>query len=86
MLPFMTDTGHAGAGLGAVMMAYGGGAALSPALAGVVAQAFGFPAAFVALGAVAVLGLAIWILGLRAQAGEAHGESWHAPASYQANR
>ena len=63
----MTDTGHAGAGLGGVMLAYGAGAALSPALAGLVAQALGFPAAFLALGAVAAAGLAIWIGGLRTQ-------------------
>lgn len=63
----MDDTGHAGGGLGGVMMAYGAGAALSPALAGMVAQAFGFPAAFVALGAVAAAGLGLWIVGLRAQ-------------------
>lgn len=65
----MSDTGHAGAGLGGVMMAYGAGAALSPALAGVVAQTFGFPAAFLALAAVAAMGLALWIVGIRAQAG-----------------
>ncbi|MCW6509427.1 MFS transporter [Lichenifustis flavocetrariae] len=65
----MADTGHAGGGLGGVMMAYGAGAALSPALAGLMAQKFGFPAAFVALGAVAAVGLALWIAGLRIQAG-----------------
>jgi dipeptide/tripeptide permease len=63
------DTGHAGCGLGGVMMAYGAGAALSPALAGLVAQEFGFPAAFLALGAVAAIGLLAWIIGLRTQAG-----------------
>ena len=61
-------TGHAGGGLGGVMMAYGAGAALSPALAGLVAQEFGFSAAFLALGAVAAIGLLIWIIGLRTQA------------------
>jgi MFS family permease len=65
----MAGTGHAGGGLGGVMMAYGAGAALSPALAGLVAQQFGFPAAFLALGAVASIGLLIWIIGLRARAG-----------------
>ena len=55
-------------------------------LAGLVAQAFGFPAAFVGLGAVAVLGLAIWVLGLRAQSGEPHAEPWEAPLPNQANR
>jgi MFS family permease len=65
----MAETGHAGGGLGGVMMAYGAGAALSPALAGLVAQLFGFPTAFLALGAVAAIGLSVWIIGLRAQAG-----------------
>jgi MFS family permease len=65
----MADTGHAGSGLGGVMMAYGAGASLSPALAGLVAQEFSFPAAFLALGAVAAIGLLIWIVGLRIQAG-----------------
>lgn len=56
----MSGTGRASAGLGAVMTAFGAGAALSPLLAGTVAQWFGFPAAFLALGAVAVVGLAVW--------------------------
>lgn len=63
----MSETGHAGAGLGGVMLAYGAGAALSPALAGLIAEALGFPAAFVALGIVAAIGLAVWIVGLRLQ-------------------
>ena len=69
----MAETGHAGAGLGGVMMAYGAGAALSPALAGLVAQTFGFPAAFLALGAVAAVGLAVWIVASRVQAREKDG-------------
>lgn len=63
----MADTGHAGAGLGGVMMAYGAGAAVSPVLAGLVAQVLGFSAAFIALGVVAAVGLAIWVLGSRMQ-------------------
>jgi dipeptide/tripeptide permease len=51
------------------MMAYGAGAALSPALAGLIAQESGFPAAFLALGGVAAIGLCVWIIGRRAQAG-----------------
>ena len=57
----MDDTGHAGAGLGCVMTAFGAGAAASPILAGLVAQYAGFPASFVALAAVAALGLALWV-------------------------
>lgn len=66
----MKDTGHAGAGLGAVMTAYGAGAAVSPILAGLVAQHLGFSASFVALAIVAGAGLALWVLGRRLLGGE----------------
>jgi len=59
----MAGTGHAGAGLGAVMTAFGAGAALSPIVAGSVAQFAGFPAAFLTLGVMALGGLAIWVTG-----------------------
>ncbi|MGI3903515.1 MAG: MFS transporter [Janthinobacterium lividum] len=61
----MADSGHANAGLGGVMTAYGAGAAVSPLLAGVVAQHAGFPVAFATLGAVALLGLVGWVGGWR---------------------
>jgi MFS family permease len=61
----MDGTGHANAGLGGVMTAYGAGAAVSPLLAGLVAQYLGFAAAFVALAAVAGTGLAMWMVGRR---------------------
>jgi MFS family permease len=76
-------TGHAGGGLGGVMMAYGAGAALSPALAGLVAQELGYPAAFLALGAVAAFGLLTWIIGLRAQA-ETFQQKQQAPSTNKA--
>jgi MFS family permease len=57
-------TGHVNAGLGAVMTLQGIGAALSPALGGLVAQQFGYAAAFLALGGIALLALILW-LGLR---------------------
>ena len=56
----MSGTGRASAGLGAVMTAFGAGATFSPLLAGTVAQFFGFPASFLALGVVAVIALALW--------------------------
>ena len=62
----MDGTGHANAGLGGVMTAYGAGAAVSPLLAGVVAQYLGFAASFVVLAAVAAAGLAVWMVGRRA--------------------
>lgn len=59
----MDETGHASAGLGSVMTAFGAGAAVSPILAGSVAQLLGFPAAFVALALVAAAGLGLWLVG-----------------------
>lgn len=66
----MDDTGHAGAGLGGVMTAYGAGAAVSPILAGLVAKYLGFSASFVALAIVAGAGLLLWVLGRRLLGGE----------------
>ena len=61
----MNNTGHANAGLGGVMTAYGAGATVSPLLAGLVAQHLGFPASFLVLAAVAAVGLAMWMAGRR---------------------
>uniref|UniRef100_UPI00313E2D82 MFS transporter n=1 Tax=unclassified Cupriavidus TaxID=2640874 RepID=UPI00313E2D82 len=52
----LRGTGHVNAGLGAVMAVQGVGAALSPAFAGWIAHHFGYSAAFIALGGVAILG------------------------------
>ncbi|RYC33348.1 MFS transporter [Lichenibacterium minor] len=64
-IDIMSKTGHANAGLGGVMTAYGAGAAVSPLLAGFVAQHAGFPVAFLTLGCVAVAGLVSWVVGWR---------------------
>ena len=69
VVDIMDESGHANAGLGGIMTAYGAGAALSPALAGLVAQAAGFPVSFAVLGVVAALGFAVWAFGWRAVAG-----------------
>ncbi|MGH1588822.1 hypothetical protein ACRBEV_11180 [Methylobacterium phyllosphaerae] len=61
----MEGTGHATAGLGGVMTAYGAGATASPLLAGLVAQYLGFSASFFALAVVAGIGLAVWMVGHR---------------------
>ncbi len=61
----MEGSGHANAGLGGVMTAYGAGATVSPLLAGLVTQYLGFSASFIALAAVAAAGLAVWIVGRR---------------------
>jgi MFS family permease len=57
----MNGSGRARAGLGDVMTAYGAGAALSPLLAGSIAQTLGFRAAFVAMSCVAIIGLVSWM-------------------------
>ena len=64
-IDIMSRTGHANAGLGGVMTAYGAGAAVSPLLAGLVAQHAGFPVAFLTLGCVAAAGLVSWVVGWR---------------------
>lgn len=58
----LAGTGHVNAGLGAVMTLHGLGAALSPALGGVVAERAGYSAAFLVLGAAALLALLLWIV------------------------
>ena len=76
----MDETGHANAGLGGVMTAFGAGAALSPLLAGLAAQFLGFAAAFAVLAAVAGAGLLLWTLGGRALGAEASGPAGGRPA------
>jgi predicted MFS family arabinose efflux permease len=44
------------------MTMQGVGAALSPALGGAVAEAFGYASSFMALGMVALIALALWIV------------------------
>ena len=81
VIDVMSESGHTNAGLGGVMTAYGAGAALSPVLAGLVAQFAGFPAAFATLGGVALLGLAGWIVGWRlARRSDAAGQGGDAGA------
>ncbi len=63
----LRGSGHINLGLGAVMTIQGIGAALSPSIAGIVATHFGYQAAFLTLGAIAGLGLLIWVLALDRQ-------------------
>jgi len=58
----LAGTGHVNAGLGAVMTLQGVGAASSPALAGLVAQQVSYSAAFLVLGGIAAIGLALWLV------------------------
>jgi MFS family permease len=58
----LAGTGHVNAGLGAVMTLQGVGAAFSTTVGGLVAQRFGYGAAFLVLGAIAALALALWLL------------------------
>ncbi|MGC1778562.1 MAG: MFS transporter [Xanthobacteraceae bacterium] len=57
----LSGTGRVNAGLGAVMTLQGVGAALSPTIGGVVAQRFGYSAAFLALGGIAAGALVLWL-------------------------
>lgn len=59
----LAGSGRFNLGLGFAMTAQGIGAALSTLLGGTVAQAFGYPAAFLALGAVALLAAGAYVLG-----------------------
>jgi MFS family permease len=58
----LAGTGHVNAGLGAVMAAQGVGAALSPALGGVLAQRLGYSSAFLVLGGIALVALVLWVI------------------------
>jgi MFS family permease len=58
----LSGTGRVNAGLGAVMTLQAVGAALSPAVGGVVAERWGYSAAFLALGTVALAALALWLV------------------------
>jgi predicted MFS family arabinose efflux permease len=58
----LAGTGHVNAGLGAVMTLQAIGAALSTTVGGIVAQRYGYPAAFVARAAIALVALVLWIM------------------------
>lgn len=57
----LSGTGRVNAGQGVVMTVQAAGAALSPMLGGLLAHHFGYPAAFVALGAISTASLALWL-------------------------
>jgi MFS family permease len=57
----LEGSGRVNVGQGVVMTVQGAGAALSPALGGILAHRFGYPAAFVALGAVSTGSLVLWL-------------------------
>jgi MFS family permease len=57
----LQGTGRVNVGQGVVMTVQGTGAALSPALGGVLAQHFGYASAFLVLGAVSTGSLALWL-------------------------
>lgn len=58
----LRGTGRVNVGQGVVMTVQGVGAALSPALGGVLAQHFGYASAFLALGAISTGSLALWLI------------------------
>nr|WP_210345415.1 MFS transporter [Jiella flava] len=57
----MRGTGRVNVSLGAVATVQGIGASLSPALGGYIATAYGFPTAFLSLGAIAVPAVVMWL-------------------------
>jgi MFS family permease len=57
----LDGSGHTTAGLAAVMTLQGIGAALSATVGGLVAQHYGYGAAFLVLGGIATLALALWL-------------------------
>ena len=61
----LAGTGHVNAGLGAVMTVQGIGAAFSTTIAGFAADRWSYGAAFLILGAIALAGLAFWLLNAR---------------------
>ena len=58
----MSGTGRVNLAIGVVTAVQGLGAALSPALGGVLAGRYGYDVAFLALGAIAFVALAVWIV------------------------
>ncbi|MGF6770185.1 MFS family permease [Paraburkholderia sp. GAS199] len=58
----LQGTGRVNVGQGVVMTLQGAGAALSPALGGVLAQHFGYTVAFLVLGAVSMGSLGLWLV------------------------
>ncbi|POR49958.1 MFS transporter [Bosea psychrotolerans] len=58
----LRGSGHFNLGLGAVMTVQGIGASLSPTLGGWVAQSYGYGAAFMVLGGVALVALMLWLV------------------------
>jgi len=57
----LAGTGRVNVGQGAVLTVQGVGASLSPALGGWIAQGFGYPLAFLIMGALSLGSLAIWL-------------------------
>jgi MFS family permease len=61
MTRLLDGTGRVNAGQGAVGVIPGVGGCISPALGGWLAQAFGYPAAFLCLGALSLVSLGLWL-------------------------
>jgi MFS family permease len=57
----LEGSGRVNVGQGVVMTVQAAGAALSPALGGILAHRFGYPAVFIALGAVSTGSLVLWL-------------------------
>lgn len=71
----LDGTGRINVGQGAALTAQGVGAALSPVVGGWIAQAYGYPACFLALGVLSIVSIVAWVADKReldAACGPAH--------------
>ncbi len=64
----LKGSGHINVGFGAVMTIQGIGAALSPAIAGMIALQFGYRSSFLFLAAFGAIGLCVWLIGYKSSA------------------
>ena len=77
----LNGTGRINIGQGAVMTVQGIGAALSPAIGGWIAQQMGYSSAFLILGSIAVISIALWVFNAKTMKKECTpSEAWSEPA------
>lgn len=76
----MRNTGRFNVAQGVVITALGIGAALSTTLAGLLVVKAGYSAAFLTLGAIAVIGFIVFLLGFPEKSGEVSNSSSHQPS------
>ncbi len=60
IVSLLRGTGHVNAGQSVIMLMQGAGAALSPAMTGMIAARYSYSTAFAVLGAIALAALILW--------------------------